>query len=572
MAAVKLGAAYGRLYVTGPDARRVTGVAGAAFNPRRNWYECTLTLEGARDVARALDVPWDDIGQYANDTLTRWLHAAALSDTRARQTHQRLAAGERVEFPWRGPADKPPMEHQRVMASAACWMDGLAFTCETGTSKTRPALEVAAYKLHHGEVAHVIWACPNGVVGTAEQQAALWLQGTVRVVPLVEMPVKERVAQLRAAATEDRPTIYILNFETLHAVHGAVVEMGKPFGLVVDEMHVLRNGAAKMTQAALTLAQHARWRLGITGSPILKGPEDIWSQWYLLDLGLTFGANLVQFRREYLTPHYSGFGWMPKPGAPERVGRAMLLRSLRYRKVDCLDLPPKLYERETVTMSPEQQTAYRTMQEELVARWTEDETRHRATAATTLASATRLAQIASGYVPLLDGTVHRFTANPKLTALERLVRENIADQQIIVWAWYRENIAQIVEALAEFHPLVIAGGVDKAARDAAELQFQEGQSRLLVGNPASGGRGLNLQAASLAIYYSQQYGLEARLQSEDRCHRKGSEQHAKVTFIDLVADGTVDELILRSNAQHQSLADIIVDLQRHVGMEPAHVG
>ena len=69
-------------------------------------------------------------------------------------------------------------------------------------------------------------------------------------------------------------------------------------------------------------------------------------------------------------------------------------------------------------------------------------------------------------------------------------------------------------------------------------------TKFLVGNPATGGYGLNLTEADTVIYYSNSYDLTVREQSEDRAHRKG--QTKSVTYIDLVMTGTIDEFILKA--------------------------
>ena len=60
----------------------------------------------------------------------------------------------------------------------------------------------------------------------------------------------------------------------------------------------------------------------------------------------------------------------------------------------------------------------------------------------------------------------------------------------------------------------------------------------------TGGYGITLTAASNVIYYSNSYDLEKRLQSEDRAHRIG--QHKPVTYVDLIAEKTVDEKIIKA--------------------------
>ena len=76
--------------------------------------------------------------------------------------------------------------------------------------------------------------------------------------------------------------------------------------------------------------------------------------------------------------------------------------------------------------------------------------------------------------------------------------------------------------------------------------LQAGATNLLffVVNPRTGGYGLTLTASSTLVYYSNSYDLEIRLQSEDRAHRIS--QTKKVTYIDLISDGTIDEFIVKN--------------------------
>jgi len=66
----------------------------------------------------------------------------------------------------------------------------------------------------------------------------------------------------------------------------------------------------------------------------------------------------------------------------------------------------------------------------------------------------------------------------------------------------------------------------------------------LVGNPTTGGFGLTLTAVNTVIYFSNNYNLEVRKQSEDRAHRMG--QKGTVVYIDIVARNTLDEAIMKS--------------------------
>ena len=77
-----------------------------------------------------------------------------------------------------------------------------------------------------------------------------------------------------------------------------------------------------------------------------------------------------------------------------------------------------------------------------------------------------------------------------------------------------------------------------------------------VGQPRTGGYGLTLTEAKTVVYYSNNFDLEIRLQSEDRAHRIG--QTSKVTYIDMMADDTVDEKIVESLRNKVNIATEIM--------------
>ena len=124
------------------------------------------------------------------------------------------------------------------------------------------------------------------------------------------------------------------------------------------------------------------------------------------------------------------------------------------------------------------------------------------------------------------------------------------DGKIIIWANYRFDIQNIQKTLAEkFGEESVAtyygDTKDKDRQDIVD-RFQDKDSKLkyFVGNPSTGGYGLTLTAAHTVVYYSNTYDLEKRMQSEDRAHRIS--QVNKVTYIDMIAEGTIDEKIVQS--------------------------
>jgi SNF2 family DNA or RNA helicase len=365
------------------------------------------------------------------------------------------------------------------------------------------------------------------------------------------------------------PNLILINYEVVFQLEAELLALCEKFkvGLFPDEMHKIANPQAKVTKTFLKLAPRAAWRLGATGTPVKdRTGEGLWSQWYFIDLGTTFGANFVQFGREFFDENPWTHERTPKRGTLEIFAQRVARRSVRFLKTDFLDLPPKVYETLEGERGPDQQRAYDQMEEELLAEFGDDPDAPSdvATAATQMGKAMRLAQITSGHLPTTSGQMVRFTPNPKVGAIAELVDEQVSQQQIIVWAYFREDHDALVDALAKHKPLLIRGGMPPSKTDAAEAAFQAGDCRVLVGQQGAMGEGKDFPMASLAIYMSQQYSLIQREQSEDRSHRGGSEVHSKVTYVDVVARDTVDLDVAEALKAKRSVAEAIVDIKRRL--------
>ena len=217
--------------------------------------------------------------------------------------------------------------------------------------------------------------------------------------------------------------------------------------------------------------------------------------------------------------------------------------SYRVLKENCLDLPEKIYMKRIVPLSPEQLKAYTEMKKHAI---TELEGRQ-TTAASALAQLVRLHQITCGHLALDDGEV-KTLKNNRIKELLDILEE--IDGKVIIWAIYRHDIKEITRILSERYGAnsVASFFGDTLDRDRQDIvdRFQDRESdlRFFVGNPRTGGYGLTLTASHTVIYYSNSYDLEIRLQSEDRAHRIS--QKEKVTYIDLISEGTVDEYIVKN--------------------------
>ena len=182
------------------------------------------------------------------------------------------------------------------------------------------------------------------------------------------------------------------------------------------------------------------------------------------------------------------------------------------------------------------------------------------TASTVLTQLMRLQQICSGHVKNDQGEIVVFPS-PKVTELMKTLEE--IEGKCIIWCNFTHDLLRLAGEIEKVYGKktyrLFYGAVKAEDRQQIVKEFQDPENpfRFFLGQPRSGGYGLTLTQAQTVIYFSNGFDLEIRLQSEDRAHRIG--QTNKVTYIDFVAKGTVDEKILYALRNKINLASQVMD-------------
>tara|TARA_R100001079_G_scaffold94112_1_gene56937 strand:+ start:1 stop:801 length:801 start_codon:yes stop_codon:yes gene_type:complete len=232
------------------------------------------------------------------------------------------------------------------------------------------------------------------------------------------------------------------------------------------------------------------------------------------------------------------------------------LRPFSYRvlKDDCLDLPDKIYMKRTVQLSSEQKKVYEQMKQMALA----EMNGKMMSTATVLTQLMRLHQITCGHFTADDGSIQKIKSN-RLDELMDVLEE--IEGKVVIWAHYQNDVETIVEHLKKKYgdnSIVDYYGRTRPENRQSNIdKFQKDEGcRFFIGTPATGGYGITLTQASNVIYYSNGYDLEKRMQSEDRAHRIG--QKKSVTYVDMIADDTVDEKIVKSLRKKVNIATQIM--------------
>ncbi len=461
-----------------------------------------------------------------------------------------------------------PYAHQLKALEMSWNKEVFAYFMEMGTGKSKVLLDNVAMLFDKGKIDSVLIVAPKGVYKNwyaSEIPEHLAKHIDRNVVLWKALITKEQKCKLDSLFEQDftKLHIFIMNVEALSTKKG--LDFARQFLNVkralfaVDESTTIKNPGAKRTKNILGLSKMGKYRRILTGSPVTKSPLDLYTQCHFLDPFLLDFTSYYAFRNRYAelrTANFSGRSVQVVTGYKNLAELAETLKSFSYRvlKDDCLDLPPKTFMKRVIQLTPEQKRVYEQMKKTALATLNGK----MVTTMNVITQLMRLQQITCGHFKADDDSIQN-VKNNRITELMDVLEE--VEGKAIIWAHWRHDIDTIVDTLEDKYPgsvVTYYGDTTTEDRQKAikKIQDPESKVRFLVGTPQTGGYGITLTGASTMIYYSNGYDLEKRQQSEARIDRIG--QKKPMTYIDIIAEDTVDEKIVKSLRKKVNIATEIM--------------
>jgi SNF2 family DNA or RNA helicase len=461
-----------------------------------------------------------------------------------------------------------PYAHQLKALEMSWNKEVFAYFMEMGTGKSKVLLDNVAMLFDKGKINSVLIVAPKGVYKNwSDSEIPQHLPDHINsnVFLWKSLITKEQKRKYDSLFRHDftKLDIFIMNVEALSTKKG--FEAARQFLNVkrtlfaVDESTTIKNPQAKRTKNILHLSKMSKYRRILTGSPVTKSPLDLFTQCLFLDSYLLDHASYYSFRTRYAimrTANFNGRSVQIVVGYHNLSELAEKLKPFSYRvlKDDCLDLPPKTYMKRVIQLTPEQKKVYSQMKAMALA----ELNGKMITTVNVITQLMRLQQITCGHFKADDGSMQEIKNN-RITELMDLLEE--LEGKAIIWAHWRHDIATIVKEIEKEYPgsvMTYYGDTTVEDRQKAikEIQNPESKVRFLVGTPQTAGYGITLTGASTMIYYSNGYDLEKRQQSEARIDRIG--QKKPMTYIDILAEDTIDEKIVKALRKKVNIATEIM--------------
>lgn len=318
---------------------------------------------------------------------------------------------------------------------------------------------------------------------------------------------------------------------------------------VLDECHYTKSLEAQRTRAALGIK--ARRRLALSGTPILNRPIEIYPVLSWLQPQDWPSEGYFDFAQRYCGAYHNGFGWdfSGASNLPELSGRLHSSVMIRRTKAQVLpQLPEKIHT--VVELYPTGNLMKRIIKQELDA------------------YEVRFLKVNHDSINWDDlARVRHQTALVKVPLIVQYVTEVLEGgvQKVVVFAHHRDVIAQLVEGLTDYRPVMLVGGMGPQDRQDSIDAFQDDSAvRVFIGNIQASGNGITLAPASSRCIFAELYWVPAEMtQCEDRLHRIGTRDSVHVQH--LVLERSLDAMMVKVLIKKQKVLDAVLDFSNPGG-------
>jgi len=423
-------------------------------------------------------------------------------------------------------------EHQIDGVREMTTMTSFILGDDMGLGKSLQALTVAAVDYQRGWAQRTLVVSPatlkwnwEAEIGAHTDFSSLVLDGTP----------KKRIAQLKQFE-EEGINILITNYEQIKPHLDALNTLSFDIA-IFDEAHAFKNHKAHRTKAVHGLRVGRSFCL--TGSPLLNQVNDLWgilhrvdpeefpSYWRFVNRYAVFGG----YKDKQIV------GVKNKPELQAIIDKYMI----RRLKSDVLDLPDKQHIPVYVDFHPTQAKYYKQAEDELKIDLPDSPTPMELE--NVLTKMLRLKQIC-GTPATIGAEDHSYKLDRAVEMVLEITQES--KERVVVFTQFRGVLAAMEDRLDTLGVPVwtIHGDTPKEDRVPTVRSWGEYEEPgVIIAMLQVGAVGLNMTAASKAIFLDKLWTPKMNEQAEDRLHRIGADKTQPIQIFEIVVRKSVEQRI-----------------------------
>ena len=279
-----------------------------------------------------------------------------------------------TDFPYK----LPPLQHQNEVGDTMHGKGAFALYWEMGLGKTKAIIDEFSCLFLEGKCDAIViisdkgsylnWACnelPKHVPRIVDLLPVVWTGS-------VTHKLHSLIHDVNVANRQYLP-VMLCNTEAFSSEASPLPDLIADFlenrtkaYIVLDEATSIKSIKAARTKRLCKLSRHPafKFRRILTGTPITQSPLDVYAQYHFLGDGLLGFKDYWTFKSRYAVEKtsYAGTRSYQKIVGFQNQGElraAMAAHCSRLTKLDCLDLPPKIFTTRYVEFSSQQRPTTR---------------------------------------------------------------------------------------------------------------------------------------------------------------------------------------------------------------------
>lgn len=424
------------------------------------------------------------------------------------------------------------------------------------TGKTLSTLWASDFLRRTGQIQRTLIVAPLSTLWD------VWESTIFEVFPLRTFTVLYGTRKKRLELLDKPCDYYIVNHPGVAIIEEALKRRPDINHIIYDEVAVVRNGGKRRKPGASESVifdpinrvankqgiTRSLW--GATGTPTPNAPTDAYGQSKLITPWHVQSISFSAFRRKTMIK-LGDYKWAPMKSGADEAAR-VLKPSIMFDRTVCTDMEPcHIFRR--AELSAQQQKTYK----ELIGKALSEIDGQRVTAINAAILANKIVQAASGCVLDVNKQLATLEFGPRLSVLEELIEEN--DEKVLVFAPFTGVLESLAAKLRKrWSVSIIQGSVTPLQRNVIFSDFRRKKDpHILLCHPGTMQHGLDLTAASLAIWYAPTVKAEEYQQANARID--GSRQQVKIDIAHIYATAEEQRIysVLRGKGK---LQDIVLSM------------
>jgi len=461
------------------------------------------------------------------------------------------------------------------------------YAAKMGSGKTLMAIASMQRLMDMDNVARVLVVCPNAVVDAWTRELVKWYEQGLMREPVDAINIK-RFKKPKWIESLPETGMVVVNYEscwrketvetevivdgkktvskqvTVHPAH--FIEHWKPDMVICDEVHALGTPDSNQSKALHIIALTAKYRLGLSGTPIQNTPLNLWSVYKFID-DTVFHPSYTAFKARHVRCIRVPFRSPKMKGKfhYEQVGYRNLAElyakfhanAVVLELADVVDMPPYRTVVVPVTMKEPDRAVMEAIKREGIRAISSGDQ------AGALTLATKLRRFLGGFVPdEEEPDAWKLGNTSKIEGFISLARE--LHEQQIKFAVFCQFTAE-VDGLIDFcnrmgiNAHAFYGQTKPDKRQYLIDEFQKGNIDCLVCQTSVAGTGITLTKGTASIFYSLSFKFVEKEQAEYRMWRIG--QESMVTSYFLTTVDSYDEHVYNTVQNKQDVARSITAMK-----------